>query len=30
MLAFFFKKEMFQATIAGIVKENHNQHNFCL
>ena len=30
MPAYFFKIEMFKAAIAGIVKKNHYQHDFCL
>ena len=30
MLTYFFKIEMFEATITGIVEKNHYQHDFCL
>ncbi|MCE2616548.1 hypothetical protein LO761_06445 [Bacteroidaceae bacterium 14-104] len=30
MKAYLLKIEMLQTAIAGIMKENHYQHNFCL
>ena len=30
LLAYFFKIEMFEATITRIVEKDHYQHNFCL
>ena len=30
LLAYFFKIEMFKATITRIVEKNHYQHYFCL
>ena len=30
LLAYFFKIEMFKATITGVVEKNHYQHNFGL
>ena len=30
MLAYFFKIEMFEATITGVVEKDYYQHNFCL
>ena len=30
MPAYFFKIEMFEATITGIVEKNHYQHDFSL
>ena len=30
LLAYFFKIEMFEATITRIVEKDYYQHNFCL
>ena len=30
LLVYFFKIEMFEATITRIVEKDHYQHNFCL